>query len=97
MSDITYVGLGLLVLASSAAIDFAHTRYVQAVQACRRHRAAAWSVLQWTGGTIGFVVAVKVSFWLLPLEAIGLYLGTVLAIPRTPRIPMMKIVREHQR
>lgn len=74
--------LGLAVLVSSAGIDYSHARYVQALTSGARWRAAGWSVGQWGAGTVGFVVAIKVSLWLLPCEAAGLYLGTVLAIPR---------------
>lgn len=74
--------LGLVVFVSAAALDFAHTRYVQAVQVADRHRAARWSVVQWTAATVGFVVAVKVSLWILPFEAAGLYAGTILAVPK---------------
>lgn len=72
--------LAVLVLASSAAIDFAHARYVQAVTARRQLRAAVWSVTQWCAASVGFVVAVKVSLWLLPFEAAGLFLGSLLAV-----------------
>lgn len=81
-------GLGLAVLVSSAAIDYAHARYVQALGAGRRHGAARWSVVQWAAASVGFVIAVKVSVWLLPFEAAGLYLGTLLAVrPRSPTTP----------
>ncbi len=75
-----FIVLGLAVFTSSVSIDFAGTRYVQAVRDDRRLRAATWSVLQWCAATVGFVVAVKVSLWLLPLEAAGLFVGTLLAV-----------------
>ena len=73
-------GIGLLVFIASAAIDFANTRYVQAVNAVEPHGAARWSVLQWTASLVGFVVAVKYSLWILPVEAAGLYAGAWLSL-----------------
>lgn len=71
-----YVGLAALVTIASACIDFASARYFRAMEDKDVHRAARWSVGQWVPAAVGFVVAVKVSMWLLPFEAIGLYLGT---------------------
>ncbi len=95
-----FVALGLLVFCATCALDFAHTRYVMAVHDRKRHRAAAWSVLQWMAATIGFVVAVKVSLYLLPFEALGLYAGTLLAVPKEKpevhpevEIPEARVVR----
>lgn len=76
------LALGMMVMAATCALDFAHTRYVMAVHERNRHRAALWSVVQWSAATIGFVVAIKVSLYLLPFEAAGLYLGTLLAVPK---------------
>ena len=70
----------LLVLAAATGIDFAHVRHVQAVGAGRAHAAALWSVAQWASATVGFVVAVRVSMWVLPFEAAGLYAGSLLAV-----------------
>ena len=74
------LGFGLLVLVSSAAIDYSHACYVRALTAGSRCRAANWSVVQWAAASIGFVIAVKVSVWLLPFEAVGLFFGTLLAV-----------------
>ena len=77
--------LGVLVFVSSAAIDYAHTRYAYARDAGRAVAASNWSVAQWLAATIGFIVAVKISVWLLPCEAAGLWLGSWLAIrPAAP-------------
>ena len=70
------LGLASAVLTSSAAVDMCHARYVRALVAGARHRAARWSVGQWLSATVGFVIAVRVSLWYLPVEALGLYLGT---------------------
>ena len=92
MTTSTFIAFACLVFVASCTIDFAHTRYVQAVTAGRRHQAAAWSVLQWMAASIGFVVAIRVTMWVLPLEAAGLYVGTLLAVER-PKIPKMRVVR----
>lgn len=75
--------LCLAVLLSATLIDYAHARCVLAIHCGARHRAARWSVLQWAGATLGFVIAVKVTFWVLPFEAAGLYIGTLLAVRST--------------
>lgn len=72
-----YAGLALLITCASACIDYASARYFRAMEDKDVHRAGRWSVAQWLAASIGFVVAVKVTVWLLPFEAIGLYLGTV--------------------
>lgn len=74
------VALAPLVLICAAAIDYAHAKYVAALGEAARWRAANWSVLQWAAGSVGFVAIVKISIWLLPFEALGLYLGTMLAV-----------------
>lgn len=84
------LGIGLLVFVSTCALDFAHTRYVIAVHDGHRHKAAKWSVIQWMAATIGFIAAIKVSLYLLPFEAAGLYVGTLLGMPvkKEPEIPL---------
>ena len=72
--------LAILVFTAAVSLDFCHARYVQSVQANRACMAAMWSVLQWSAATVAFVVAVKVSLWLLPFEAIGLAVGTLLGM-----------------
>jgi hypothetical protein len=68
--------IGVLVFFSAVGIDFANTRYVQAVGEKDTHRAARWSVLQWLSSLVGFIVAVKITMWMLPVEMLGLYVGT---------------------
>lgn len=70
--------LALLVFASTMAVDYAHARYIQSLTAGHRHAAARWSVTQWAATMVGFVVAVRVTMWVLPAEALGLYCGTFL-------------------
>lgn len=76
--------LGLLVFTSAVCVDYAHTWYVVEVERRRRWHAAAWSVTLWLASCVGFVVAAKVSLWYLPLEALGLFVGTLFAL-RPPR------------
>ncbi len=81
MSVLEFIGLALLVTVTMGTVDYAHARYSLAMADVRRgeparHRAARWSVVQWAAASVGFVVAVKVSIWFLPMEAVGLYLGT---------------------
>jgi hypothetical protein len=78
--------LAVLVFSAAAGLDFCATKYVRSVQAGRAWSAAMWSVLQWSAATIAFVVAVKVSLWLLPFEALGLATGTLLGM-RSSRLP----------
>lgn len=87
--------LCLLVLISATLIDFAHARCVVAIAQRAPYRAAVWSLLQWAGATVGFIVAVKVTFWVLPFEALGLYIGTVVAVAtskdETPAAPTVTV------
>lgn len=87
----TFVLLAVLVTVTMAMVDFAAARYTIAMADVRlgrgvtrpwwrtaKHRASAWSVVQWAAAAVGFVVAVRVSMWLLPFEGLGLYIGTLL-------------------
>lgn len=71
-----YLVLAALITAACACVDYAATRYIKAVQARSRKDAALWSVLQWGAASVGFIVAIKVSLYLLPFEALGLALGS---------------------
>ena len=72
--------LCLVVFIAATLIDYGHARCVVAINEGAAHRAACWSIVQWGGATIGFLIAVKVTFWVLPFEGAGLYVGTILAI-----------------
>jgi hypothetical protein len=90
MTRLLYMlGLGLLVFCTSAVIDYAHARYAAARDQGRVAGAVIWSLLQWGATTVGFVVAVTISLWMLPFEAAGLALGTYLAV-RYPSDPSPK-------
>lgn len=82
---ISYAGLALLVMLATATVDYSHARYVKSMLAGHRHRASRWAVAQWTAAAIGFVVAVRVTLWLLPAEAFGVYAGTWLGSGRDAR------------
>lgn len=82
MSWYIFVGLAIVNTVTMACVDYSHARYNHALAAARRgeagaeHRTGCWSVAAWIPATICFVVAVKVSLWMLPFEAVGLYLGS---------------------
>ena len=79
MRVLAFVALAVVVAASAAAVDFAGARYARALVEPRAHAASRWSVVQGIVGSVGFIVAVKVTLWTLPFEALGWYLGTYLA------------------
>lgn len=78
--------LAVAVAVATTAVDYAHARYVQALVAGRQHAAARWSVAQWAATSVGFVVAVKYSLLILPAEAVGLYVGTLLGSREVRRV-----------
>lgn len=86
MSGPEMFGLGLVVAAAFAAVDFCAIKYVYAVTAGRRHGAARWSVAQWAASAVGFVLVIKVSLWLMLAEAGGLYIGSWYA-GKSPKEP----------
>jgi hypothetical protein len=72
--------LALGVFAASLSIDFANTRYVRAVTAIRPCTAAGWSLAQWFASLVGFLVAFKITLWMLPFEGLGLACGCWLSL-----------------
>lgn len=74
--------LAILVTLTMIGVDYCHARYTRAMMAGRVLPSALWSVGQWCAATAGFVIAVKVSMWYLPFEALGLFIGTVLGAQR---------------
>jgi hypothetical protein len=72
--------LAIAVFLSALCIDAANVRYVMAVERRDGHRAALWSCLQWGASLVGFLVAIKVTLWMLPLELAGLYFGCLLSM-----------------
>lgn len=74
--------LAILVTLTMGALDYCHARYTRAMMDGHTIAASFWSVGQWSAASVGFVVAVKVSMWYLPFEAIGLFVGTLLGARR---------------
>lgn len=79
--------LAIGVFLAAVTIDYSHARCVAALVEGRRIAAATWSVLQWSGATVGFIVAVKCSMWVLPFEGLGLFLGTLLGSWKQSTLP----------
>lgn len=78
----TSVLLAILVTCTMAALDYCHARYTRCMLAGKALAASLWSVGQWMAASVGFVVAVKVSVWYLPFEAVGLFIGSYLGARR---------------
>ena len=72
----------LLVTLTMAGVDFCHAQYTRALITGHPFQASLWSVAQWTCASVGFVVAVKISIYYLPFEALGLMVGTYLGAQR---------------
>ena len=81
----------VLAFVLAASSDLLETRYVRAVRAWEdardapektiaREHAARSSVLMWLVGVVALVTVVEVGWWVLPSEALGLYVGTKLAM-----------------
>ncbi len=69
----------LVVFLLAAASDALETTYVRAVESRDARRAARCSVGMWLVGVVGLVAILELGWWLLPFEAGGLYVGTLLA------------------
>lgn len=83
VSSVEFMLLGLAVFASSAAIDFAAARWTRAVSDLSIVRSGMWTVVQWTASSLGLLLAVRISWWLLPFEGMGLAAGSMLEVWRT--------------
>ncbi len=68
--------LAIAVFFSAAILDYCNTKYVLNVAEGNAVKAGLWSVFQWLSSLVGFLIVVKVTLWLLPVEAIGLFVGT---------------------
>lgn len=87
--------LAILVFVSAVLIDVCNTQYVKAVARNQPHQAAVYSVLQWVSSLIGFIIAFKVTLWLLPFEALGLYVGTRLSMDWWDRVKVPRAVAKY--
>ena len=72
--------IGLLLFATAAASDYLETRYVQAVGSRDALRAAGCSVAMWVVSVAGLIAVIEVGWTVLPFEALGLFVGTWLAM-----------------
>ena len=68
--------LAIAVFVATACVDFAHGRYIGNFVRGRAHGAARWSSTQIACASVGFVLAVKFTLWLVPFEIAGTYVGT---------------------
>ncbi len=81
----------VLAFGLAASSDWLETRYVRAVRAWEdgnttadrmvaRERAARSSVAMWVVGVVALITVIEVGWFVLPFEALGLYVGTKLAM-----------------
>ena len=87
MTEACFAPLAVLVFVATAAVDYLYARYTRALADARvsAHAKARWAVALGATSSIGFIVAVKVTLWTLPFEALGWYAGTYLAT-RKPKV-----------
>lgn len=89
MSPAAFIAIAATVTVTMATVDYAHARYSLAMFDHRMNpryelsiwrqpltAASIWSVIQWGAAAFALMLAVEVSWWLLPFEAVGLVLGT---------------------
>lgn len=70
--------IAFLVMITMAGVDYCHAQYTRSLISGHAFVTSLWSVAQWTCASVGFVVAVKISIYYLPFEALGLMVGTYL-------------------
>lgn len=85
-ASMTYLLLGLVVFLTSMGVDFAQARYIRALHAREPLRAACWSVAQGCAGTVGLILAIEVTLWLLVWAALGWFVGTWLGARSVPTV-----------
>lgn len=78
--QVMIVLLSLLIFLGSAALDFASARYQQSLACQQAHMAGVWSVAMACIASVAYVSVVKVSYYLIIPECLGLYAGTMLAV-----------------
>lgn len=83
MAILWYGLIAVAMFCLALAADWLEARYVQAVQGKRATRAALMSIGMWSVGTLGLVAVIEVGWWVLPFEALGLFVGTHLGM-RSP-------------
>lgn len=77
--------LGLAVFVSAALLDAAEAFYVRSVGEQKPWWAAFYSVTMYVIGCVGFFAVLKVSWWLMVPEVLGLMLGSVIAVKYSQR------------
>lgn len=82
MNALAHVGLGAACLLIAALLDYADTEHKIAVERREGHRAGMYSVAMYLLGLVGLVSVLDVSRWYVLPEAVGLYVGSRVAIRR---------------
>lgn len=88
---LTVIAFSLLAFALAASSDWLETKYVRAVRAWEeatdmngktrsRETAARSSVAMWLVSVIALMTVIEIGWFVLPFEAMGLYVGTKLAM-----------------
>jgi hypothetical protein len=83
-SPLVAVFFGALAFLLAASADWLEIAHLRAVTAHNTRRAAMLSVLMWAVGCTGLLICIEISWWLLPFEALGLWVGTHVALRRRP-------------
>ena len=78
--------LAVAAFLAAAAGDYADSRNTLAVSQGRPHAAAAWSIVMYGLGLLGFYGVPEVSAWLAVPTVAGLYVGSWLAVRRPRRM-----------
>lgn len=74
--------LAFAVFALGFALDYADTRHKIAVEERNGHAAGLWSVAMYALGVFGTWAVLDVEPWLVVPTALGLYVGSRVAMPR---------------
>jgi hypothetical protein len=86
-SPIIAVFFCVLAFALAASSDWLEIMHLRAVAANAPRLAATMSILMWGVGSVGLLLCIEVSWWLLPFEALGLWVGTHAAFRRKTEAP----------
>jgi hypothetical protein len=92
-NPILIVFFSIAAFALAASSDWFETRYVRAVRRWEdgddtaRETAARSSVAMWLVGTVALVTVIEIGWFVLPFEALGLYVGTKYAMRRKRNLP----------
>lgn len=81
-----HVLLALAVFTSATALDYAAAKYQEQSRLKRRHSAASWAVATGLLATVSAVIIIDVSWWYIIPELVGSYVGTFIAVGKSPEI-----------